>query len=389
MQEPQTVPAEPPAAEAAPATPQKWVRPGLSRVEWTFVGLIAVGAAVVGAIGLYSSFGNVTKHMAERGFHHPELVPLAVDIAIPVFGLAYLVLLRLDMALAWVRLVPVALTGVTIYLNVTSTQDIDAQVAHAALPMLWVFFTEVVAHFYRVQIGRSKQTRTDPIPFKRWLLALPSTFKLWRRMQLWEITSYHQALDMERERVRAVTQLRMTYGKSWRRKAPLDLRTELRLGLLTPHQVKPVEQSTAPAEQAPTEAASDPAPALPAQRELSPAEAASAPAIETLSVDAIEGDTPYTAQAAEWGTTPAQTATVETSAEREQREEQEREQRRADNYERAVEVALEYIEANRPITGTALADDERIPVGARSAQRYLGRMVKEGIVPAEMVQRAR
>jgi hypothetical protein len=46
-----------------------------------------------------------------------------------------------------------------------------------------------------------------PIPLIRWLLAPWSTLLLWRRMALWQITSYRTAIDTELVMRRAVTQL--------------------------------------------------------------------------------------------------------------------------------------------------------------------------------------
>lgn len=42
-------------------------------------------------------------------------------------------------------------------------------------------------------------------------------------MVLWQITSYRQAIDTELETCRAVTLLRDSYRRRWRRRAPADL----------------------------------------------------------------------------------------------------------------------------------------------------------------------
>jgi hypothetical protein len=76
--------------------------------------------------------------------------------------------------------------------------------------------------------------------------------------------------------------------------------------------------------------------------------------------------------------------TFETGAEREAREAQEAEeqnQRRQANYDKAVEVALELAQLGQPVTGAGIASDERVPVGQRSAERYLKRMRHEGLLP--------
>ncbi|WP_322974017.1 hypothetical protein [Actinacidiphila oryziradicis] len=65
-------------------------------------------------------------------------------------------------------------------------------------------------------------------------LAPLETFALWRRMTLWEITSYADALARERDRQLARAELRERHGRGWRRKAPRRTRVLLKLGELAP-----------------------------------------------------------------------------------------------------------------------------------------------------------
>ncbi|MFD8386142.1 DUF2637 domain-containing protein [Streptomyces sp. NPDC059679] len=384
-------PAETASADGGPAAPARWVAPALNRFEWFLVVLVGLGALAVGGIGLYSSYSNVTSHMAEQGFEHPSLVPISVDIAIPVFGLAYLLLIRLNMGLAWVRWVPYVLTGVTIYLNVTSTDQVDAQVAHAALPALWVAFTEVVAHAYRTKIGEANGTRTDPIPAARWFLAPLPTFFLWRRMKLWQVTSYAQALNLERDRIHAVTALRDRYGRGWRRKTRLDMKAALRLGELTAEMVR----SAQPGQPLPSprrELAATLTPA-PARRELQNAEEQQAlPVGEQAISTPEEGDAPYRTtenslvENSTWDSEfPQPVETREEREQREQREEEETDRRTQANYDKAVEVVLELVALGERVSGQRVAEDDRVPVGPRSVQRYVKKMVRDGIISPEVI----
>lgn len=102
------------------------------------------------------------------------------------------------------------------------------------LPMLWVIAVEVAAHVFRKFAGLSSETHMDSIRKSRWLLALPSTFSLWRRMVLWEIRSYPLALRRERDRVLAKTDLQDRYGRLWRWKATRRERALYKLGELVP-----------------------------------------------------------------------------------------------------------------------------------------------------------
>ncbi|MFI9547595.1 DUF2637 domain-containing protein [Streptomyces sp. NPDC052016] len=208
--------------------------PPLTRPEMGLAGVGALAAAAVGALGLISSFDAVSAAAARWGFGEPWMLPVGIDTAIPVFTVANLLLIRMDMALAWVRFVPWVLTLVTCGLNVAAGDGLWAKVAHGTMPLLWVVFSEIGAHIYAVRIGAATGRRMEKIRFSRWLLAPLSTFALWRRMTLWEVTSYALALGCERERLLARADLREQYGPLWRWKTPRRERVMLRMGELTP-----------------------------------------------------------------------------------------------------------------------------------------------------------
>ncbi|MFE5514382.1 DUF2637 domain-containing protein [Streptomyces sp. NPDC056529] len=208
--------------------------PPLTRPEMGLAGIGALAAAGVGALGLISSFDAVSAAALRWGFGEPWMLPVGIDVAIPVFTVANLLLIRMDMALAWVRFVPWVLTLVTCGLNVAAGHGMWAKLAHGTMPLLWVVFSEIGAHIYAVRIGAAIGRRMDKIRASRWLLAFPSTFSLWRRMTLWEITSYADALSREKERQLARADLRETYGWRWRSKTPRRERVLLRLGELAP-----------------------------------------------------------------------------------------------------------------------------------------------------------
>ncbi|GAA3754492.1 DUF2637 domain-containing protein [Streptomyces tremellae] len=208
--------------------------PPLTRPEIGLTGMAALAAAGVGALGLASSFTAVSAAAARWEFAAPWMLPIGIDIAIPVFTVANLLLIRMDMRLAWVRFVPWALTLVTCGLNIAAGTSTPARVAHGTMPLLWVVFSEIVAHIYAVRIGAATGRRMEKIRRSRWLLAPLSTFVLWRRMTLWEVTSYTHALALERERQLARADLRETYGRGWRKRTPRRQRVLLKLGDHTP-----------------------------------------------------------------------------------------------------------------------------------------------------------
>ncbi|MET7583697.1 DUF2637 domain-containing protein [Streptomyces microflavus] len=208
--------------------------PPLTRPEMGLAGFGALAAAGVGALGLISSFDAVSDAAAGWGFSEAWMVPVGMDVAIPVFSVANLLLIRMDMPLAWVRFVPWILTLVTCGLNVSAGHGLWAKVAHGTMPLLWVVFSEIGAHIYASRIGAVTGRRMDKIRASRWLLAFPSTFALWRRMTLWEVTSYADALTRERERLLARAELRERHGRRWRSQTPRRERVLLKLGELNP-----------------------------------------------------------------------------------------------------------------------------------------------------------
>ncbi|MEU3856059.1 DUF2637 domain-containing protein [Streptomyces sp. NPDC028722] len=226
--------------------------PPLTRPEMGLAGLGALAAAGVGALGLISSFAAVSQAAARWGFGEPWMLPVGIDTAIPVFTLANLLLIRMDMALAWVRFVPWVLTLITCGLNVAAGHSLWAKVAHGTMPLLWVVFSEIGAHVYAVRIGAATGRRMEKIRFSRWLLAPLSTFALWRRMTLWEVTSYGVALGLERERQLVRADLRERYGWRWRSRTPRRERVMLRMG---DHAPAAREEATPPAP--PTDTATD------------------------------------------------------------------------------------------------------------------------------------
>ncbi|AVZ74301.1 hypothetical protein SLUN_21205 [Streptomyces lunaelactis] len=228
------------ATETRPAVPP------LTRPELWLLGAVAVFAAGVGGLGLASSFEAVSTAGARWGFASPWMLPVGIDVAIPVFTAAFLLLIRTDMPLGWVRFVPWALTGVTCWLNVAAGHSLSAKLAHGTMPLLWVVLSEVAAHVYAARIGAVTGRRMEKIRRSRWLLAPLSTFALWRRMTLWEITSYSDALGRERERQLARAELRERHGRRWRSKTPRPERVLLKLGELSPasEDLPPIDPKT-------------------------------------------------------------------------------------------------------------------------------------------------
>ncbi|SEN11622.1 DUF2637 domain-containing protein [Nonomuraea pusilla] len=211
----------------------------LTRGERTAIAITASVTGALGVLGFVNSFDRVAG-AAEPSFGwFAWTVPLGIDLGIAAFSALDIVLARLCMRLGWLRFIPWTLTGATVYLNVAAYLGADwfAVVAHALLPLLWAIAVEVGAHVVRKRADLARPDHMDGIRRSRWLLAPLATAMLWRRMVLWEIRSYPEALGRERERVLAKTELQDRYGRLWRWKATRRERALYRLGELTPGDV--------------------------------------------------------------------------------------------------------------------------------------------------------
>ncbi|MBK3603277.1 DUF2637 domain-containing protein [Streptomyces sp. MBT54] len=204
--------------------------PPLSGQELVLVAGIVLAAAVVSTLGLLSSYTALETKASGWGWDWPWLLPVGIDVAIPAFTGANLVLIRMGMELRWIRWVPRALTAVTVYLNWNASDSASGRLGHAALTLLWVVFSEIASHVYATRIGAvTGKKRMETVRRSRWILAPIPTARLRRRMILWEITSYEEALTRLQEQTYLRAQLKEEYGWRWRSKAPLDMRMALKL----------------------------------------------------------------------------------------------------------------------------------------------------------------
>lgn len=194
---------------------------------------VAVFGAVLalGVVGFMLSFQRVAAAARPSFGRLAPLVPLGVDLGILVFSAVGLLLAYLDMPARWVRLVPTALTGVTVWLNVDGEPTWFGRVAHATLPSLWIVAVGIAEHVIKIRLALDTGRRMDQVRLARWMLAPRSTLLMWRRMVLWEELDYARALDRERQRLEFGARLRDRFGWRWRWRAPRLVRVLYRLEL--------------------------------------------------------------------------------------------------------------------------------------------------------------
>ncbi|MDT0380717.1 DUF2637 domain-containing protein [Streptomyces sp. DSM 42041] len=203
----------------------------LNRTHRILVGVVVTGAVVIAAIGFAGSYAAVRDLAEKKGFGaFAPFFPIGIDAGI-------VVLLALDLLLTWIR-IPFPLLRQTAWLLTAATIAFNGAAAwpdplgvgmHAVIPVLFVVAVEAARH----AIGRIADITADKhmegVRLSRWLLAFPSTFRLWRRMKLWELRSYEQVIAMEQDRLVYEARLRARYGRGWRRKAPVEAMMPLRL----------------------------------------------------------------------------------------------------------------------------------------------------------------
>ncbi|WP_373305899.1 DUF2637 domain-containing protein [Streptomyces chryseus] len=186
---------------------------------------------MIAAIGFVGSYAAVRDLAVRKGFGDFAVAfPIGIDAGIGV-------LLALDLLLTWVRMpFPLlrhtawALTAATIGFNAAAAwPDALGVGMHASIPVLFIVVVEAARH----AIGRGADITADrhiePVRLIRWILAPVSTFRLWRRMKLWELRSYDAVIKLEQDRLIYRARLQMRYGRLWRWNAPVEERLPLRL----------------------------------------------------------------------------------------------------------------------------------------------------------------
>ncbi|GGJ95231.1 membrane protein [Streptomyces camponoticapitis] len=203
----------------------------LTRTHRILIGIVVAGAVLIAAIGFAGSYAAVRELAEQKGFGNFSIVfPIGIDAGICV-------LLALDLLLTWLR-IPFPLLRQTAWLLTAATIAFNGAAAwpdplgvgmHAVIPILFVVSVEAARH----AVGRIADITADKhmegVRLTRWLLSPIPTFKLWRRMKLWEIRSYEDIIQLEQDRLIYQARLQARYGRNWRRKAPIEAMMPLRL----------------------------------------------------------------------------------------------------------------------------------------------------------------
>lgn len=206
-------------------------RPTLTGLQRRLVTAVVLGAVIIAGIGFAGSYAAVRALAVQKGFGNFSYVfPIGIDAGI-------LVLLALDLLLTWIR-IPFPLLRQTAWLLTAATIAFNGAAAwpdpigtgmHAVIPVLFVVSVEAARHAIGRTAAITAGRHMDSVRMVRWLLDPVSTFRLWRRMKLWELRSYDQVIQLEQSRLIERARLRARYGRRWRSKAPVSAVMALRL----------------------------------------------------------------------------------------------------------------------------------------------------------------
>ncbi|GLW57913.1 DUF2637 domain-containing protein [Kitasatospora phosalacinea] len=206
-------------------------RPSLTRAHRALLGVVAVGACVISGIGFAGSYNSVRDLAMEKGFGaFSYAFPIGVDAGI-------VVLLSLDLVLTWLR-IPFPLLRQTAWLLTAATIAFNAAASwgdtlgmamHAVIPVLFVVVVEASRHAVGRIAAITADRHMESVRLMRWVLSPVPTFRLWRRMKLWELRSYDETVRLEQNRLVYRAQLRFRYGRGWRRSAPFQALLPLKL----------------------------------------------------------------------------------------------------------------------------------------------------------------
>ncbi|MFD0279137.1 DUF2637 domain-containing protein [Kitasatospora sp. NPDC127111] len=206
-------------------------RPTLTKAHRGLLGLVAAGACLISGIGFAGSYNAVRELATEKGFGaFAYAFPIGVDAGI-------VVLLALDLVLTWLR-IPFPLLRQTAWLLTVATIAFNAAASwgdplgmgmHAVIPVLFVVVVEASRHAVGRIAAITADRHMESVRLMRWMLSPVPTFRLWRRMKLWELRSYDEVVRLEQNRLVYRAQLRFRYGRGWRRSAPIQALLPLKL----------------------------------------------------------------------------------------------------------------------------------------------------------------
>jgi hypothetical protein len=194
-------------------------------------GVAIVGGIVLAGIGFTGSYKALAQLGVERNFGaFAYAFPIGLDAGIVVLLALDLFLIRRDTPWPVLRLLAHLLTVATIVFNASSgdepiAADPIGAGMHAVIPIMFIASVEagrrLIMKSADIEAGRDSQG----VPAHRWALSPFRTWAMFRRMRLWDLASYADAVKREQALTVYRVMLERQYGSV--RKAPSDARLPL------------------------------------------------------------------------------------------------------------------------------------------------------------------
>ncbi|AXQ57796.1 DUF2637 domain-containing protein [Streptomyces koyangensis] len=163
-----------------------------------------LGGTVMGAIGFYLSFGNLSQagHTV-FGFSESDAPYFAVGVDVAIVTCLVLDLFMATIRTSWplLRLLAHGMTAASIYFNAAAhgkiTENWDKAASHGLMPVLFVIGVEAGRRILVHQAALPADH--DTIPAHRWVLAGRQTWRIFKQMKLWD-EPYSEVVARQRHR---------------------------------------------------------------------------------------------------------------------------------------------------------------------------------------------
>lgn len=217
-------------------------RPPLTTMQKRVVGVVVAITGLLGVASFGSSYQAVSNWAGGHNFTWPwgTMLPLILDGAVVASLTGAVLATSLNIHRWWMHLLSLLLASPTVYLNWQAgtavghaMQDRSGSIAHAAVACVYIVFAELGQWALRTWMRKEGILPHDVIRGLRWIVAPVQTSRIKIRMIKWEIPKYSEALEAEKERLRAVATARRLFGRRWRSKIGVDVRLKLSLGEVT------------------------------------------------------------------------------------------------------------------------------------------------------------
>ncbi|WP_433860092.1 DUF2637 domain-containing protein [Streptomyces kronopolitis] len=376
-------------------SPAEWV-------DWGMSALTTAGTYALIGLGFSASYETIRQIAEKKGKFSPNMshiVPLSFEGGIIILSLHVIREARKGRRAGFLRLLVALGALATLVTNARAeAAGFEGTLTHVVPVGMFIVCFEYLIHSVRKKALEDMGLLPPPLASLRgveWLLNTREAFARWRLMALHGIHSPEQALWVREHLLISKHELKAAHNGSWRG-VPTHVRLRARTKILAEGEQRfrvdsdqnpgrytlLVEELSRPA------ALENPAPAT-EHRELQNADEQTALPVGQQAISEPHGDVPYAADSADPRIGEGEPR-IETREERESREDREEEARERQaqassdaNYRRTVQLVIAALEANETVNGPRIA--ERHSVGARTVQRHLQQMEREGLLPEDIL----